>query len=82
MPATCFKCQQPIAFKKLPSGKFCPTNLDGSDHWDTCSAKRAYTGPKTLFMGRTVDGVLVENRNHQPVMTRAASMMRAKYGIV
>lgn len=32
----CRKCGLPIAFKKLPSGKFCPTNPDGSDHWDLC----------------------------------------------
>lgn len=32
----CQKCGRPIAFKRLASGKWCPTNVDGSDHWDTC----------------------------------------------
>lgn len=32
----CQKCGHPIAFKKLASGRFCPTNPDGSDHWDLC----------------------------------------------
>lgn len=43
MKATlCNKCNLPITFKKLASGKLCPTNPDGSDHWDDCSkAKRA-----------------------------------------
>lgn len=34
--ANCGKCGLPLAFKKLPSGKLCPTNPDGSDHWDLC----------------------------------------------
>src|ERR1700722_18435539 len=55
--ALCRKCQQPITFKKLASGKFCPVNLDLTDHWDTCKAvtAKSYTGPHTQFFGRTVD---------------------------
>ena len=34
--AQCGKCGLPLAFKKLDSGKWCPTNPDGSDHWDIC----------------------------------------------
>lgn len=37
----CKKCGGPITFKKLPSGKWMPTNLDGSDHWDDCSTARS-----------------------------------------
>ena len=33
----CHKCGKPIAFKRLANGKWCPTNPDGSDHWDDCS---------------------------------------------
>lgn len=82
--AFCYKCKQPIAFKKLSSGKFCPTNVDGSDHWDLCKSivNKPYTGPKTQFMGRTVDGVLVENSQHQLVMTKAAIDKRKQYGIL
>lgn len=36
----CHKCDLPIAFKRLPSGKWCPTNVDGSDHWDICRETR------------------------------------------
>ena len=32
----CRKCGLPLGFKKLPNGKWCPTNPDGSDHWDLC----------------------------------------------
>jgi len=32
----CKKCGLPLAFKKLASGKLCPVNPDGSDHWDLC----------------------------------------------
>jgi hypothetical protein len=35
-PLKCRKCGLPIAFKKLSSGKYCPTNPDGSDHFDLC----------------------------------------------
>jgi len=35
-PIKCNKCGLPIAFKKLASGKYCPTNPDGSDHFDEC----------------------------------------------
>jgi hypothetical protein len=37
----CRECGQPIMFKRLPNGKLCPTALDGSDHFDTCSRLRA-----------------------------------------
>lgn len=36
MESVCEKCGEPIAFKRLDSGKWCPTNVDGSDHWDIC----------------------------------------------
>jgi uncharacterized protein YifE (UPF0438 family) len=32
----CAKCGLPLGFKRLKSGKWCPTNPDGSDHWDLC----------------------------------------------
>lgn len=35
--ALCCACRNPIAFKLMDSGKWCPTNPDGSDHWDDCS---------------------------------------------
>lgn len=36
MVAKCKKCGEPIAFKKLENGRLCPTNVDGSDHFDRC----------------------------------------------
>ncbi len=32
----CSKCGHTISFKRLPNGKWCPTNADGSDHFDIC----------------------------------------------
>jgi hypothetical protein len=43
----CRKCGLPIAFKMLESGKLCPTNPDGGDHWDLCR--------ETVNAGRTFD---------------------------
>ena len=34
--SNCYKCGSPITFKRLANGKWCPTNPDGSDHWDVC----------------------------------------------
>ena len=36
----CRACDSLIAFKRLPNGKFCPTEPDGSDHFDHCSERR------------------------------------------
>lgn len=36
----CKKCGEPIAFVKLASGKLCPTNVDGSEHFDVCREVR------------------------------------------
>ena len=41
----CKKCNLPISFKKIASGKWCPTNPDGSDHWDLCSETRFKNNP-------------------------------------
>lgn len=59
--ATCQKCGSPLAFYKLDSGKWCPCNVDGGDHWDDCTENRN-TGKygikvvqlKELFIGHTV----------------------------
>ena len=53
----CMKCGSPIAFKKLPSGKFCPTNIDGTDHWDLCSELKFKANPNRpteAFIARTI----------------------------
>ncbi len=42
---TCYKCGGKIAFKKLPNGKWCPTEPDGSDHWDACKQRRNPNAP-------------------------------------
>lgn len=34
--SVCKKCGLELGWKKLPNGKWCPTNPDGSDHWDLC----------------------------------------------
>ena len=36
-PFRCKKCGLVVRWRRLPSGRFCPENLDGSDHWDICS---------------------------------------------
>ena len=38
--STCKKCGLSIGWKRLKSGKWCPTNVDGTDHWDVCSRER------------------------------------------
>ena len=42
----CRKCKQGIAFAVLPSGRYCPVNPDGTEHWDACrQAQRAGKPP-------------------------------------
>lgn len=38
--ARCRKCGEPLAFYKLPNGKMCPCNPNGTDHWDLCRSIR------------------------------------------
>jgi hypothetical protein len=38
--AVCEKCDLPLAFIELASGKWRPCNPDGSDHWDVCRDAR------------------------------------------
>jgi hypothetical protein len=39
-PGHCKKCGLPIKWSTLPSGKFCPVNPDGSQHFDICNQTR------------------------------------------
>lgn len=39
MMSKCKDCGLPLAFQQV-NGKLHPTNPDGSDHWDLCSATR------------------------------------------
>ncbi len=36
----CKKCGEPISFKQLPNGSWCPMNLDGSYHLKLCKRVR------------------------------------------
>jgi hypothetical protein len=63
--AKCEKCGSPLAFRKLESGKWCPCNVDGSDHWDDCSeaqAKGTY-GIKRIIVTERFMGVTYPNHD-------------------
>lgn len=49
----CRKCGLPVAFKKLASGKFCPTNVDGSDHFDICRLTQFKNSKRDVCVGMT-----------------------------
>ena len=55
----CEKCDLPLGFVQLDSGKWRPCNPDGSDHWDQCRNVR-YAKAKT---GECREEVWVENGN-------------------
>ena len=60
----CQKCGQPLKFVKRLFGdvlKWCPVNLDGSDHWDDC--KRA---TRKRLMGESVEKVMAYAENACP----------------
>ena len=45
-PKGCFceKCDRKLAFRKTASGKWCPCEPDGSDHWDICRETQVKLG--------------------------------------
>lgn len=50
----CKKCGSGLKWKMLASGKWCPVNPDGTDHWDLCrSITRGAEGPTVVFHMRT-----------------------------
>lgn len=54
-PFKCYKCKELVQWRKLPSGKVCPENLDGSDHWDICREKRLQHDPAFRAKIATLD---------------------------
>jgi hypothetical protein len=46
--ATCNKCGSPIKFKLLVTGKWCPTNPDGGEHWDDCKKAQRCGNPNEI----------------------------------
>lgn len=57
----CARCGGQIAWKRLESGKWCPTEPDGSSHFDICKARQRLTrAPErkpALFTGHNVKWV-------------------------
>ena len=52
----CAKCDQPMGFVQLESGKWRPCNPNGSDHWDKCREVRyaeARAGECKEVVGKT-----------------------------
>ncbi len=49
--SVCNKCRLPIGWRILPSGKRCPSNPDGSDHWDDCKAEinKSHSGIRVMM---------------------------------
>jgi hypothetical protein len=39
--AICKDCGGNISWKQLPNSAWCPTELDGSNHFDLCSARKS-----------------------------------------
>ncbi len=44
-------------WRRLPSGKFCPENLDGSDHWDVCRETTRRGEPVYVSPGIVTPGI-------------------------
>lgn len=51
MASECRKCGLQIAWKQTESGKWCPTNPDGSDHWDICRAQQFANSKRRVTVG-------------------------------
>lgn len=62
----CKRCGREIGFRKLPSGKWMPTEIDGSDHWDACSATVNLTAPKGRVDTRSSPVIVGEKYVYTP----------------
>lgn len=49
----CAKCGLELGFKLLPSGKYCPTNADGTDHFDICRLTQFLNAKRDVCVGMT-----------------------------
>ncbi len=59
--STCSKCGLPLVFYRLPNGKACPCNPDGTDHWDLCRNVRYAKAKKGVLVRHDLpDGGYVE----------------------
>ncbi len=63
----CKKCGLEVRWRRLPSGKFCPENLDGSDHWDICS--------ETAWRNASESARAARLSKHPPFTTRGVGTM-------
>ena len=54
----CKKCGLPIAFKKVGE-KWHPTNVDGSEHWELCSATKRKGKPFNPATDMQSSGVII-----------------------
>lgn len=74
--AMCEKCQEPIAFYKITSGKaagkWCPCNPDGSDHWDLCREVAIKKGLKPRGVDHYCGGLTLGRYPVLPVECAAA----------
>jgi hypothetical protein len=60
----CQKCSEPISFVRREFRgvmKWCPVNVDGTDHWDQC--KRA---TRKRLMGESVENVMAYAESQFP----------------
>jgi len=62
----CAACGSPITFKRTPAGRWCPCELDGSDHFDKCSRLKfdRLRAEGAHFDRRATDGVNVRETGY------------------
>ncbi len=68
--ATCWKCGLGIRWRHLPSGKFCPENLGGSDHWDICSETAWKNAPESVKTARLAKHPPLKTHGIRPKLYR------------
>jgi hypothetical protein len=70
----CRDCQAPIAFAKLPNGRFKPTNPDGSDH--NCPNRQNRAASNVRSFGRSA--AELHDIRREAVLNAAVAFASAK----
>ncbi len=73
MKAFCSKCGLPLGFKQLESGKWRPTNADGTDHYDICRLTQFVNAKQNVCVGMATTKTVPTAKNWPEILALSNS---------